>query len=99
MDTTGLEHDPEKWKPVFRKDHAPSRCWSAGAARLARAFRIETVLRAHLADDREVFAASDETHHRAGDPAPRYIGLDDIGLRPIIGGVWALGVHDRAIIH
>jgi hypothetical protein len=21
--TSGLEHDPEKWKPVFRKDHAP----------------------------------------------------------------------------
>ncbi len=21
-----LEHDPEKWKPVFRKDHAPSKC-------------------------------------------------------------------------
>jgi hypothetical protein len=20
-----LEHDPEKWKPVFRKDHAPPR--------------------------------------------------------------------------
>jgi hypothetical protein len=20
------EHDPEKWKPVFRKDHAPSKC-------------------------------------------------------------------------
>jgi hypothetical protein len=20
-----LEHDPEKWKPVFRKDHAPSK--------------------------------------------------------------------------
>jgi hypothetical protein len=20
-----LEHDPEKWKPVFRKDHAPRR--------------------------------------------------------------------------
>jgi hypothetical protein len=19
-----LEHDPEKWRPVFRKDHAPS---------------------------------------------------------------------------
>jgi hypothetical protein len=19
----GLEHDPEKWKPVFGKDHAP----------------------------------------------------------------------------
>jgi hypothetical protein len=19
----GLEHDPEKWTPVFRKDHAP----------------------------------------------------------------------------
>jgi hypothetical protein len=21
--TVGLEHDPEKWLPVFRKDHAP----------------------------------------------------------------------------
>jgi hypothetical protein len=21
-----LEHDPEKWIPVFRKDHAPSKC-------------------------------------------------------------------------
>jgi hypothetical protein len=21
-----LEHDPEKWKPVFRKDHAPPKC-------------------------------------------------------------------------
>jgi hypothetical protein len=21
-----LEHDPEKWQPVFRKDHAPSKC-------------------------------------------------------------------------
>ena len=21
-----LEHNPEKWKPVFRKDHAPSKC-------------------------------------------------------------------------
>jgi hypothetical protein len=20
-----LEHDPEKWNPVFRKDHAPSK--------------------------------------------------------------------------
>jgi hypothetical protein len=20
-----IEHDPEKWKPVFRKDHAPSK--------------------------------------------------------------------------
>ncbi len=22
---TGLEHDPEKWKPVFRKDHAQTK--------------------------------------------------------------------------
>jgi hypothetical protein len=22
---SGLEHDPEKWKPVFRKDHAQSK--------------------------------------------------------------------------
>jgi hypothetical protein len=21
-----LKHDPEKWKPVFRKDHAPAKC-------------------------------------------------------------------------
>jgi hypothetical protein len=24
--TVMLEHDPEKWKPVFRKDHAQSKC-------------------------------------------------------------------------
>ena len=24
--TQYLEHDPEKWKPVFRKDHAPPKC-------------------------------------------------------------------------
>jgi hypothetical protein len=23
-ETPMLEHDPEKWKPVFRKDHAPT---------------------------------------------------------------------------
>jgi hypothetical protein len=23
---SALEHDPEKWKPIFRKDHAPSKC-------------------------------------------------------------------------
>jgi hypothetical protein len=23
---TALKHDPEKWKPVFRKDHAQSKC-------------------------------------------------------------------------
>jgi hypothetical protein len=23
-----LEHDPEKWLPVFRKDHAQSKSWS-----------------------------------------------------------------------
>jgi hypothetical protein len=22
-----LEHDPEKWKPVFRKDHAQTKRW------------------------------------------------------------------------
>jgi hypothetical protein len=22
---TALEHDPEKWVPVFRKDHAPTK--------------------------------------------------------------------------
>jgi hypothetical protein len=24
-----LEHDPEKWIPVFGKDHAPTISWSA----------------------------------------------------------------------
>src|SRR6266436_398129 len=24
----GLEHDPEKWEPVFGKDHAPTISWS-----------------------------------------------------------------------
>jgi len=24
-----LEHDPEKWKPVFRKDHVQTKRWSA----------------------------------------------------------------------
>jgi hypothetical protein len=24
-DAVELEHDPEKWKPVFRKDHAQSK--------------------------------------------------------------------------
>jgi hypothetical protein len=24
----GLEHDPEKWVPVFGKDHAPPKTWS-----------------------------------------------------------------------
>jgi hypothetical protein len=27
--TQWLEHDPEKWNPVFRKDHAPPKFWSA----------------------------------------------------------------------
>jgi hypothetical protein len=22
----GKEHDPEKWEPVFGKDHAPAKC-------------------------------------------------------------------------
>jgi len=24
-----LEHDPEKWEPVFGKDYAPVKCWDA----------------------------------------------------------------------
>jgi hypothetical protein len=26
MKKEGLVHDPEKWKPVFRQDHAPPKC-------------------------------------------------------------------------
>jgi hypothetical protein len=26
--SNGLEHDPEKWEPVFGKDHAPTISWS-----------------------------------------------------------------------
>jgi hypothetical protein len=32
FDVRGLrlaEHDPEKWAPAFREDHAPSTIWSA----------------------------------------------------------------------
>jgi len=24
---TSLKHDPEKWEPVFRKDHTPTKSW------------------------------------------------------------------------
>jgi len=34
MHAACLEHDPEKWKPVFRKDHAPP---TLAAARFAHA--------------------------------------------------------------
>src|SRR5580692_7887230 len=59
----------------------------------ARLSRIETVFRAHLADEREVLAAGDKTHHRTGDMAARHIGLDDIGLLAAIGGKRTLRVH------
>jgi hypothetical protein len=26
ISASNLEHDPEKWKPVFRKDHAQTKC-------------------------------------------------------------------------
>src|SRR5580693_5251860 len=26
--SSALEHDPEKWNPVFRKDHAQTKSWS-----------------------------------------------------------------------
>src|SRR5262245_63218479 len=26
--TPAVGHDPEKWIPVFGKDHAPTKCWS-----------------------------------------------------------------------
>jgi hypothetical protein len=26
--TKAIEHDPEKWVPVFRKDHAQTKRWS-----------------------------------------------------------------------
>src|SRR5208282_230325 len=34
--TRRSEHDPEKWKPVFRKDHAPPRIKSANRFNLKR---------------------------------------------------------------
>ena len=38
-----LEHDPEKWKPVFRKDHAQNKsnaCRSAGRPDRIRLLRV-----------------------------------------------------------
>jgi hypothetical protein len=29
--SSSIEHDPEKWKPVFRKDHAQTKSWSIGS--------------------------------------------------------------------
>jgi hypothetical protein len=42
LDRAGLparspEHDPEKWSPVFGKDHAPINICAAGQDRLHRA--------------------------------------------------------------
>ncbi|HUD85823.1 MAG TPA: hypothetical protein VMR17_05190, partial [Xanthobacteraceae bacterium] len=31
-----LEHDPEKWTPVFGKDHAPPKCQSASGFNMKR---------------------------------------------------------------
>jgi hypothetical protein len=31
-----LEHDPEKWKPVFRRDHAQTKRWDHDAIPLDR---------------------------------------------------------------
>jgi len=36
FDNRPLEHDPEKWKPVFRKDHAQTRRWDRDAISLSR---------------------------------------------------------------
>ena len=30
-----LEHDPEKWEPVFRKDHAQTRRWTTSMIQLS----------------------------------------------------------------
>jgi hypothetical protein len=35
-DNASLEHDPEKWTPVFRKDHAPTKNLSGALAEEAR---------------------------------------------------------------
>jgi hypothetical protein len=34
-----IEHDPEKWKPVFGKDHAQTKGWS-GMAFLRKAIAL-----------------------------------------------------------
>jgi hypothetical protein len=36
MTARSLEHDPEKWKPVFRKDHAQTKRWDHDAIPLDR---------------------------------------------------------------
>src|SRR5262249_33736345 len=33
LETIAREHDPEKWKPVFRKDHAPPKVRAGCAIR------------------------------------------------------------------
>jgi large subunit ribosomal protein L32 len=43
------EHDPEKWNPVFRKDHAPSKCQSDNRFNLKQ-------LRSDLSEENDVMA-------------------------------------------
>src|SRR5438270_428795 len=62
------------------------------SASLTGVFRIESVLGAHLIDDRDVFAAGDQPHHGRRYVPAAQMGFDDIGLTTAIGGVGTLGV-------
>jgi hypothetical protein len=52
------EHDPEKWVPVFRKDHAQKMSWSAMKSSRSRSDRGADVTLPHI--DGEI---RDGRHH------------------------------------
>src|SRR5258705_6835826 len=46
-----LEHDPEKWEPVFRKDHAQTKDRAVTSRTLSRAGPPREVIRQHIDRD------------------------------------------------
>src|ERR1043166_3636419 len=69
------EHDPEKWEPVFGKDHAPAKAWSGMTIR-------RNVIPLHVvAEGRAHGVAGDAEHRvRARMPGRRIAVVADVRL-------------------
>ena len=53
--------------------------------------------RAHVGYDRCVLASGDQTKHSRGNVAAGYLGIDDVRLPAVIGGMGTVAVHGRAV--
>src|SRR3984957_17777067 len=71
-----LEHDPEKWKPVFRKDHAPSKNW--------------TMIRFNLIGSWSACTQSSATKPEAFTTGPQR-AISDLTVSVNSAGVWNAG--------